>query len=259
MTSSHTQCSAGRRCRPGACQPQLLQRASLWAPLPAAGALPPWCGQLLRSARFLFPFEARRRFFYCTSFGLARALHYLQQVRGFALFISILVSVLLACMRCLPPASTARQASSDVLLQWMDGKRAGNYTLFWINGNPAGARQRARPRQCCRPRGGGQPAHRARAAPEGGERVHVFTSVKTGSILSLSSHVAAPSGLAGLPMPYAQPRQRLIDLLTLLPCRSASLAAACWTARPRCLSCTRGPRRSWRLSSSTKWAQVRWG
>jgi E3 ubiquitin-protein ligase TRIP12 len=36
----------------------------------------------VRSARFLFPFEARRRFFYCTSFGLARALHYLQQVHA---------------------------------------------------------------------------------------------------------------------------------------------------------------------------------
>lgn len=54
-----------------------------------AGALPPWCSQLVRSARFLFPFEARRRFFYCTSFGLARALHYLQQVRWLAPLVSI--------------------------------------------------------------------------------------------------------------------------------------------------------------------------
>ncbi|KAL4436702.1 hypothetical protein ABPG75_003841 [Micractinium tetrahymenae] len=46
------------------------------------GALPPWCRQLVHAARFLFPFEARRRFFYCTSFGLARALHYLQQVHA---------------------------------------------------------------------------------------------------------------------------------------------------------------------------------
>ncbi|KAL4435190.1 hypothetical protein ABPG77_001872 [Micractinium sp. CCAP 211/92] len=46
------------------------------------GAVPPWCRQLVHTARFLFPFEARRRFFYCTSFGLARALHYLQQVHA---------------------------------------------------------------------------------------------------------------------------------------------------------------------------------
>jgi E3 ubiquitin-protein ligase TRIP12 len=46
------------------------------------GALPPWCSQLVHSARFLFPFEARRRFFHCTSFGLPRALHYLQQVHA---------------------------------------------------------------------------------------------------------------------------------------------------------------------------------
>lgn len=40
------------------------------------------CRPLVTSYRFLFPFETRRRFFYCTSFGLARALAYLQQVRG---------------------------------------------------------------------------------------------------------------------------------------------------------------------------------
>lgn len=43
------------------------------------GSLPPWCSALSRNARFLFPFENRRRLFYCTSFGLSRALFYLQQ------------------------------------------------------------------------------------------------------------------------------------------------------------------------------------
>ena len=43
------------------------------------GSLPPWCGALSRHARFLFPFDVRRRLFYCTSFGLSRALFYLQQ------------------------------------------------------------------------------------------------------------------------------------------------------------------------------------
>ncbi|PSC70280.1 E3 ubiquitin-ligase UPL3-like isoform A [Micractinium conductrix] len=46
------------------------------------GALPPWCGQLVHSARFLFPFDARRCFFYCTAFGLPRALHYLQHAHA---------------------------------------------------------------------------------------------------------------------------------------------------------------------------------
>ena len=44
------------------------------------GSLPPWCGQLVAGARFLFPFDLRRRWFHCTAFGLARTLHYLQQV-----------------------------------------------------------------------------------------------------------------------------------------------------------------------------------
>jgi E3 ubiquitin-protein ligase TRIP12 len=46
------------------------------------GALPPWCGALAARARFLFPFDVRRRYFYCTSFGLPRALHYLQQAHA---------------------------------------------------------------------------------------------------------------------------------------------------------------------------------
>ena len=43
------------------------------------GSLPPWCDALPRHARYLFPFDVRRRLFYCTSFGLSRALFYLQQ------------------------------------------------------------------------------------------------------------------------------------------------------------------------------------
>ncbi|KAK9826455.1 hypothetical protein WJX81_000175 [Elliptochloris bilobata] len=42
-------------------------------------SLPPWCGQLVTSCSFLFPFELRRRYFYCSAFGLARALQHLQQ------------------------------------------------------------------------------------------------------------------------------------------------------------------------------------
>ena len=42
-------------------------------------ALPSWCSQLVFSCKFLFPFDVRRRYFYCTSFSLARALHHLQQ------------------------------------------------------------------------------------------------------------------------------------------------------------------------------------
>lgn len=42
-------------------------------------ALPSWCSQLVFSCKFLFPFDIRRRYFYCTSFSLARALHHLQQ------------------------------------------------------------------------------------------------------------------------------------------------------------------------------------
>ena len=42
-------------------------------------SLPPWTHALATSCKFLFPFDLRRRFFYCTSFGLARALQHLQQ------------------------------------------------------------------------------------------------------------------------------------------------------------------------------------
>lgn len=74
---------AGLACAPlPALAHPTTARAPTQPPTPSAGALPPWCGQLARAARFLFPFESRRRYFYCTSFGLARALHYLQQVGG---------------------------------------------------------------------------------------------------------------------------------------------------------------------------------
>lgn len=43
------------------------------------GNLPPWVRQLVFDCKFLFPFELRRRFFYCTALGLARALQHLQQ------------------------------------------------------------------------------------------------------------------------------------------------------------------------------------
>lgn len=46
------------------------------------GALPSWCNVLTTNARFLFPFEVRRRFFYCTALGLPRALLYLQQTHA---------------------------------------------------------------------------------------------------------------------------------------------------------------------------------
>lgn len=46
------------------------------------GALPVWCGPLVTHARFLFPFEVRRRYLYCSAFGLSRALHFLQQAHS---------------------------------------------------------------------------------------------------------------------------------------------------------------------------------
>lgn len=44
--------------------------------------LPSWCSQLVFACKFLFPFDIRRRYFYCTAFGLARALHHLQQLQN---------------------------------------------------------------------------------------------------------------------------------------------------------------------------------
>ena len=43
-----------------------------------SGSLPRWCHVLVKEASFLFPFEARRQYFYLTSFGLGRALQRLQ-------------------------------------------------------------------------------------------------------------------------------------------------------------------------------------
>ena len=43
------------------------------------GNLPTWTRQLVYNSKFLFPFDLRRRYFYCTASGLARALHHLQQ------------------------------------------------------------------------------------------------------------------------------------------------------------------------------------
>ena len=43
-----------------------------------SGSLPRWCHVLVKECSFLFPFEARRQYFYLTSFGLGRALQRLQ-------------------------------------------------------------------------------------------------------------------------------------------------------------------------------------
>ena len=43
------------------------------------GNMPAWVEQLMFTCKFLFPFDIRRRFFYCTSSGLFRALQHLQQ------------------------------------------------------------------------------------------------------------------------------------------------------------------------------------
>lgn len=46
------------------------------------GSMPPWVAMLVGSCKFLFPFEMRRRYFYCTAFGLGRALHHMQQLNA---------------------------------------------------------------------------------------------------------------------------------------------------------------------------------
>jgi len=43
-----------------------------------SGSMPKWCGQLAAACPFVFPFESRRRLFYCTALGMPRALHWLQ-------------------------------------------------------------------------------------------------------------------------------------------------------------------------------------
>lgn len=45
------------------------------------GTLPAWCRELVLSCKFLFPFELRRRYFHCTSFGIGRALQHLQSLQ----------------------------------------------------------------------------------------------------------------------------------------------------------------------------------
>ena len=45
------------------------------------GTLPVWCRELVLSCKFLFPFELRRRYFHCTSFGIGRALQHLQSLQ----------------------------------------------------------------------------------------------------------------------------------------------------------------------------------
>lgn len=45
------------------------------------GSLPAWCRALAQQElRFLTPFDLRRQYMYCTSFGMVRALHYLEQL-----------------------------------------------------------------------------------------------------------------------------------------------------------------------------------
>ncbi|KAJ9527361.1 hypothetical protein QJQ45_025630 [Haematococcus lacustris] len=46
------------------------------------GGLPAWCPLLVASSRHLFPFEVRRRYFYCTAFGLGRALQHMQALNA---------------------------------------------------------------------------------------------------------------------------------------------------------------------------------
>ena len=44
-----------------------------------SGGVPSWRQELIDTMPFLFSFEARCQFFYCTALGLSRALHRLQQ------------------------------------------------------------------------------------------------------------------------------------------------------------------------------------
>lgn len=44
-----------------------------------SGALPQWCKELASQCSFLFPFECRKLYYCCTSFGIARALQSIQQ------------------------------------------------------------------------------------------------------------------------------------------------------------------------------------
>jgi E3 ubiquitin-protein ligase HECTD1 len=40
----------------------------------SSGSLPDWCEELTYTSSFLFPFETRQLYFYCTAFGSSRLL-----------------------------------------------------------------------------------------------------------------------------------------------------------------------------------------
>lgn len=45
-----------------------------------SGCLPKWCNQLTRFCPFMFPFDVRKAFFYCTCMGPTRSISYLQNL-----------------------------------------------------------------------------------------------------------------------------------------------------------------------------------
>jgi len=47
----------------------------------SSGSLPDWCEELTYTSPFLFPFETRQLYFYCTAFGSSRSIVWLQQQR----------------------------------------------------------------------------------------------------------------------------------------------------------------------------------
>lgn len=46
------------------------------------GNIPPWIKTMIAPYKFLFPFDLRRRYFYCTACGIGRALNYLQTLHA---------------------------------------------------------------------------------------------------------------------------------------------------------------------------------
>lgn len=46
------------------------------------GNIPAWMQDMIGPFKFLFPFELRRRYFYCTASGIGRALNYLQNAQA---------------------------------------------------------------------------------------------------------------------------------------------------------------------------------
>ena len=46
------------------------------------GDIAPWIPEMIASYKFLFPFDLRRRYFYCTAFGAGRALIHLQNLQA---------------------------------------------------------------------------------------------------------------------------------------------------------------------------------